>query len=213
MKSSTVRSGPARRSKGAMAAVGQMSKGPLREAKTSSANTLPAPVPKEFLNKLGEMHTAERELALALPLVAAAVQSKDLKKVLSAHLKETRGHVKALEQTATSLQVELPSKSCKQMTQLIKDAVKAIGKRLISGEQDQEFIGIGQKIERFEIASYTPLAEQARQLEFTHEHALLTSVLNQEKLAEELLGQLAAGKGPLDAVVKKASLKRATAEA
>ena len=169
-----------------MAAIGQITKGssgapkgekgkrfsrPLKEARTTSANRPPGPAPKEFLNKLGEMHTGERELTLALPLVIAAVESKDLKALLSLHLKETRGHLKALDRVAKSLGVELPCKSCKQMTQFIKEAVKVIGQRLVSGEQDAKFIAIGQKIERFEIASYTPLVGQAKENEFTHEHA------------------------------------------
>jgi len=46
-------------------------------------------------------------------------------------------------------------------------------------------------------------------MEFTHEAALLTSILNQEKLANELLGALGQGKGPLDKLVKKVSLEHA----
>jgi hypothetical protein len=48
-------------------------------------------------------------------------------------------------------------------------------------------------------------------MEFTHENALLRSVLNQEKLADELLGALGQGKGPLDKLVKKVSLEHAGA--
>jgi ferritin-like metal-binding protein YciE len=213
MKLSTVKSGANRSAKRTNAAVGQSSKGSLREAKTTSANTLPGPVPKAFLDKLGEMHTAERELTLALPLVVASAESKDLKALLNLHLKETRGHVRTLEQAATSLGVELPLKRCKQMTQHIKDAVKVIGKRLFSGQQDQELIAIGRKIEQFEIEAYRALAQEAEQREFTHEHALLRSILSQEELANELLGELQAGRGPLDRLVEKASLKRAGARA
>ena len=46
-------------------------------------------------------------------------------------------------------------------------------------------------------------------MEFTHEAALLTSILNQESLANELLGALGQGKGPLDKLVKKVSLEHA----
>jgi hypothetical protein len=41
------------------------------------------------------------------------------------------------------------------------------------------------------------------------ETALLTSILNQEKLANELLRALAQGKGPLNKLVKKVSLEHA----
>jgi hypothetical protein len=47
-------------------------------------------------------------------------------------------------------------------------------------------------------------------MEFTHETALLTSILDQEKLANELLGALWRGEGPLDKLVKKVSLEHAS---
>ena len=186
-------------------------RGHTRENKTTSTN-LPAELPKDFLNKLGEMHRAEKELTLALPLVAKAARSKDLKTLLRIHLKETRGHVKALENVARSLGKTLPSKRCKPMTKLIGEGVKVIGKRLISGDKDQELIGAGRKIEQFEIANYAPLCAEAERMEFTHEHAMLKSILNQEELANELLGALAQGRGPLDKLVKKVVLEHAGAD-
>ena len=183
-------------------------RGHTRENQTTSTS-VPSDVPRNFLTKLGEMHTAERELTLALPLVAKAAKSKDLKTLLRIHIKETKGHVKALEAVAKSLGRELPSESCKQMTKLIGEGVKIIAKRLVSGDKDQEIIGAGRKIEQFEIDNYTPLVAEADRMEFTHEVALLTSILNQEKLANELLGALGQGKGPLDKLVKKVSLEHA----
>ena len=87
--------------------------------------------------------------------------------------------------------------------------MKIIAKRLVSGDKDQELIGAGRKIEQFEIDNYTPLVAEADGMEFTHEAALLTSIRNQEKLANELLGALGQGKGPLDKLVKKVSLEHA----
>ena len=183
--------------------------GNTRANKTTSTRTPQGPLPPGFLNKLGEMHTAERELTLALPLIIVAAESKDLKTLLTLHLKETRGHVKALDQIAKSLGRELPTKGCKRMTQLIAEGVKVIGKRLVSGEQDAEFIRVGQKIERFEIENYQGLCATAEDHEYTHEQALLVSILNQEEMAEKLLGQL--GSAPLKTLIEKASLQRAGA--
>jgi ferritin-like metal-binding protein YciE len=183
-------------------------RGHTRENQTTSTS-VPSEVPKNFLNRLGEMHTAERELTLALPLVAKAAKSKDLKTLLQIHLKETKGHVKVLEDVAESLGTTLPSKSCKEMTKLITEGVKVIAQRLVSGDKDPELIRVGQDIEQFEIDNYTPLVAQAERMEFTHETALLTSILNQEKLANELLEALGQGRGPLDKLVKKVSLEHA----
>ena len=187
-------------------------RGHTRENQTTSTS-VPREVRSDFLNELGAMYTAERELTLALPLVEKAAKSKDLKTLLRIHIKETKGHVKTLEAVAKSLGRELPSESCNQMTRLIGQGVKIIAKRLVTGDKDKELIEAGRKIEQFEIDHYTPLVAEAERMEFTHEGALLTSILNQEKLANELLGALAQGKGPLDKLVKKVSLKHAGSSA
>ncbi len=181
--------------------------------KTTSKGAPPASVPRNFVNELGEMHTAERELTLALPMMAAAAKSNDLKKLLQIHLKETRAHVKAIDEVAKHLGVSLPMKGCKRMTQLVTEGVKVIAKRMVTSQQDAEIIGVGQKVEQFEIESYRKLCATAKQESYTHELALLTSVLNQEKLASELLSALASGKGPLKQLVEKASLGKMKAAA
>ena len=86
--------------------------------------------------------------------------------------------------------------------------MKVIAKRLICRDEDQELMGVGRKIEKFEIANYTPLCAEAERMELTDEHALLTSILNQEKQANELLGALGQGKGPLKLVLASAIAKR-----
>ena len=180
--------------------------GHTRENKTTSIN-VPGEVPQNFLNKLAEMHTAEEELTGALLLLAKAAKAKDLKTLLLIHLRETIGHVKVLEKVGKSLRGKLPSKGCKQMTNMITEGVKVIAKRLVSGDQDQELIGVARKIEQFEIANYSPLCAEAERMEFTYENALLRSILNQEKQANELLGALGQGKGPLD-ILALASIAR-----
>ena len=171
---------------------------------------MPTEVPRRFLDKLGEMHSSEQQLTLALPLVAAAAHSKDLKTLLQIHLKETKGHVKTLEDVAKSLGTSLPSRSCSEMTKLVTEGVKVIAKRIVTGDRDKELIGVGRKIEQFEINNYSALLAEADRMEFTHETALLTSILDQEKLANELLGALWRGEGPLDKLVKKVSLEHAS---
>jgi len=115
--------------------------------------------------------------------------------LLQIHLKETRGHVKVLEDVAESLGTTLPSVSYKEMTKLITEGVKVIAQRLVSGDKDQELIGVGRKIERFEIDKYTPPIAQAERMEFTHETALLTSILNRKSWQTNCWGHSGKEKG------------------
>jgi uncharacterized protein DUF892 len=59
-------------------------RGHTKENQTTSTSVAKE-VPRNFLNKLGEMHMAEKELTRALPLVAKAAKSKDLKTLLRVH--------------------------------------------------------------------------------------------------------------------------------
>lgn len=203
---------PSRQENAAMGGITKGSTGPThttQENKTTSTNFPQAPVPETVLNTLAEMHAAEKELTYALPLMAKEATAEDLKTLLKMHLQETEGHVKTVEAIADSLGQKLPVKSCKAMTQLIEKGEKEVLAKSDSSEKDAAIMAAGQKIEQFEIEAYTPLCATAKNNEWTHELALLTSILNQEKLAKELLAGLAAGKGPLQKLVEKASLQHA----
>ena len=184
----------------------------IMRTRTTSTNFPQKPVPKDFLNKLGEMHTGEQELTLALPLIIKSASSRDLKALLQIHLNETKGHVKCLEAVAESLGEKMPRRRCKPMTKLIGQGVKAMARKLVSSNGDSDLIAAGRKIEQFEINSYRGLCSTAKEKNYAHELALLSSVLNQEKLADELLAGLAEGKAPLKKLVERASLKRAGAQ-
>jgi ferritin-like metal-binding protein YciE len=200
------------------AAIGALSKGSdsashkTRANQTTSTGSPKTPVSEDFLEKLGEMHDAEKQLTRALPILEIAAGSEDLKKLLGIHLKETRNHVTTLEEIAESLGTNLPEKRCQPIRDMITEAEIALAKTLVSAaERDPTIIAAGRKVEQFEIAAYTPLCQSAKEHEWTHELALLTSILNQEKLADELLAGVGQGKEPLDKLVEKASLARASA--
>lgn len=178
--------------------------------RSSDGNARPA-IPQTFVNSLASMRTGERELALAIPILTAAAESSDLKTLLKIHLKETQGHAKTLEAIARDLVVDLPSKARPPIRKLVGAGVKVVGRRLMSSAQDKELIDVGRQIEQFEINSYTALCDTAERLGLSHALALLTSILHQEQLAYELLGALAAGKGPIKPLAMQASLRRGRA--
>jgi ferritin-like metal-binding protein YciE len=157
---------------------------------------------------LAEIQDGEKQLTLALPLIRAAATSDDLKVLLELHLKETKGHVRTTTEVAESLGKELPHKSCLPMRELIKEGIKVIAKKLSSSDQDAALIAMGQKIEQYEIGIYTMLCSRAEEMGCIHEVALLTSTLNQEKMANELLAGLAQGKLSLQKLIEQTSLKK-----
>ena len=200
------------------AEIGAITKGSDGAGHTTQANQSTStgspqtPVSDDFLEKLGEMHDAEKQLTRALFLMEAAAESEDLKTLLGVHLKETEGHVRSLEELAAGVGKELPDKKCQPVRDMITEAEKELAKSLVnSKDRDTIILNAGRQAEQFEITAYTPLCATARAHDWTHENAILTSILNQEKLANELLAGVAEGKESLHELIKRVSLEHAAA--
>jgi ferritin-like metal-binding protein YciE len=178
------------------------------QPKSYERNSTNEPLHDLFLQELGRMHDAEKKLALALPLVAKAARSDDLKNLVEIHLKETQGHVDSIQKVAESLGEELPNLSCKAMNKLIKEVVTTLTKNLISPARDIAVIAVAQKIEHYEIAAYGTLCTWAKQLGYIHELDLLISTLRQEKTADELLTGIAQRSGSLAELIGKHVLEK-----
>lgn len=164
-----------------------------------------------FLNQLAEMRDAESKLAKALPLVGKAAKSEELKEVVAIHTMETKGHVECIDQVADSLGRKLPKVKSAAMNGLIKETAALILKNHASTYLDDILIAAAQRIEHFEIASYGTLCAWARKLGYVHEYALLTSNLDQEKLADALLAGLAAHSAPLPELIRRIEKRLASA--
>src|SRR3954470_16282095 len=150
-----------------------------------------------FLNELARMKSSEKKLALALPLVRAAAQAANLKELVKVHLKETKGHADTIEQIAETLDEKLPHKSSTAMTGLLKEVVKLMASERKSRERDNALIASAQKIEHYEISAYGTLCSWAKRMGYGLELAQLKSILDQEKLADALLSDLATSGAPL----------------
>src|SRR5690348_14450807 len=68
-----------------------------------------------FLDELADVYSAEQQLTKALPKLAKAAESDELREALEQHLEETEEHLSRLEQVAESLDETLKKKTCKAM--------------------------------------------------------------------------------------------------
>ncbi len=181
-----------------------------RAHQTTSTGSPATPVSGEFWERLGEMLDAEEQLTKALFLMEKAAKSPDLKTLLGVHLKETEAHARSLEELAATSRQNLPDKKCQPVRDLISEAEKALAKSLVSSaDRDAIIIDAGRKAEQFEISSYTQLCATAEEHDWTHENAVLASILNQEKLADELLAGVAEGKESLHQLIERVTLAHA----
>src|ERR1700746_403047 len=74
-----------------------------------------------YIDELKDMYNAENQLVKALPKMAKAASSDELRKGFEQHLEQTRGHVQRLEQILKSLDDSPKGKKCAGMEGLVKE--------------------------------------------------------------------------------------------
>ena len=136
-----------------------------------------------FLEELGTIYDAEKQLLKALPKMAQAAEHEDLRHAFEEHLEHTEGQVERLEQLFEIIGGEPQAKSCKAMEGLIKESEQLIKEH----HGDAALICAAQKVEHYEIASYGSLQSWARLLGEEEAADLLEESLDEERDADEVL--------------------------
>jgi ferritin-like metal-binding protein YciE len=144
-----------------------------------------------FELKLQGLYDAEKQLLKALPKLAHAATDPQLRMSLEKHLRETEGQVARLEQVAASLELDLDGPTCKAMEGLIKEADQLLSFNASDEVMDAAIISAAQGVEHYEIAQYGTVVHFAKRLGHQAEAVLLSSILAEEKNANESLNQLA----------------------
>src|ERR1700722_3802470 len=114
-----------------------------------------------FLDELADIYDAEHQTVKALPKMAEAATCDKLKKVILAHLKETEGHVKKLEQVFQSFGEKAKGKTCKATVGLLEEGDGIAANFKGSPAINAALISAAQKVEHYETASYGCLHEWA----------------------------------------------------
>ncbi len=141
--------------------------------------------------ELKDLYSAEKQLVEALPDIAEAASSKDLKEAVNEHLEETRGHVKRLEQVFEAIGVEPESEHCDGMEGLISEGSEVAEATGDGDARDAALIGAAQRVEHYEIAAYGTARTLAQQLGHDEAAKLLDQTLDEESAADEKLTQIA----------------------
>src|SRR4051812_5070109 len=79
-----------------------------------------------FLHELKDLYDAEHQLTEALPQMADAAASSDLRTVFNSHLLETREHINRLKQVFQRIGQEPERQTCPAMKGLVKEGSEAI---------------------------------------------------------------------------------------
>jgi ferritin-like metal-binding protein YciE len=146
---------------------------------------------KLFLSELQDIYHAEGQLLKALPEMANAASSEELKQAFENHLKETEGHVDRLEEIFELLGESAKGKVCHGMKGLIEEGSEIMEEDGEDSVLDAGIIVAAQKVEHYEIAAYGSVRTFAELLGQSEVVELLQTTLDEESAANELLNSLA----------------------
>jgi len=144
-----------------------------------------------FVDELKDLYSAETQLTKALPKMAKAASSKELKAGFEKHLKQTEGHVERLEQICEELEVSPKGKKCKAMEGLIEEGSEVIEEDAEPEVKDAALIAAAQRVEHYEIAGYGCVRTYAKLLGHSSAMKLLQQTLDEEGDTDKALSKLA----------------------
>jgi len=144
-----------------------------------------------YVNELKDLYSAENQLVKALPKMAKAANSEELRNGFEKHLEQTKGHVERLEKIFESLDETAKGKKCMGMEGLVKEGTEVMGEDFEGAVMDAALISAAQRVEHYEIAAYGAVRQFARILGESEHETLLNEILEEEKQTDEKLTTLA----------------------
>jgi ferritin-like metal-binding protein YciE len=144
-----------------------------------------------LVDEVKDMYNAEKQLTKALPKLAKAANSDELRTALENHLEETQNQVTKLERVFELLDETIRGKHCAGMAGIIEEGADVLEEDFEDAVMDAAIIAAAQKTEHYEIGSYGTMIAWAEALELTEVAGILTEILNEEKAADEKLSAIA----------------------
>jgi ferritin-like metal-binding protein YciE len=144
-----------------------------------------------FVDELRDIYDAEKQLTKALPKMAKAAASDQLRAAFEEHLEITRMHLERAEEVFKLMDMAARGKPCEGMKGLIEEGAEKIEELETGSTLDAALIASAQKVEHYEIATYGTLATFADVLNMQEAKDLLGQTLEEEKEADEKLTGIA----------------------
>ena len=107
-----------------------------------------------FADEIKDLYSAETQIVKALPKMAKAASSPELKQAFEEHLEQTKEHVERLEEVCEKLDLTPKGKKCKAMQGLLEEGSEIISEGGEPMVLDAALIAAAQRVEHYEIAGY-----------------------------------------------------------
>jgi ferritin-like metal-binding protein YciE len=144
-----------------------------------------------YLEQLKDLHSAESQLTKALPKMAKAANSPELKSAFTEHLAETKEQLARLDEIGEKLKKSLTGHTCAAMKGLIEEGAEWMEEDAAPEVMDAGLIAAAQRVEHYEMAGYGTVHNFAELLGEDDAAELLSETLEEEKAANDKLTTLA----------------------
>lgn len=144
-----------------------------------------------FEETLKDIYFAEKKIVTALPKMAKAAQSDELRAAFEKHLEETEGQVERLEEIFKLIDKPARGKTCPGILGIIEEGQEVMKEFKGSDALDAGLVAGAQAVEHYEITRYGTLIAWAEQLGLDEVAGLLKETLEEEEATDEALTALA----------------------
>lgn len=151
-----------------------------------------------YVEQLKDMYSAEKQILEALPKMAEAASTPELRQAFEQHLQETEGQFERVRAILDELDENPGNKVCKAMQGLVEEGNEVMKKEGTPKARDAALLLAAQKVEHYEIATYGGIRAYARTLGYDDAAETIDEILDQEYEADQKLDDIAEG-GVLDA--------------
>jgi ferritin-like metal-binding protein YciE len=142
-----------------------------------------------LVDQLKDLYSAETQITKALPKMAKAASSPDLKQGFLLHLSQTKEHAVRLKAICEALEEKATGKKCMATAGLVEEGQEAIDENATAEAKDVMLIAAAQRVEHYEIAGYTSAISLAKALGLTSAVKTLSTTLSEEVATDAKLSK------------------------
>jgi ferritin-like metal-binding protein YciE len=144
-----------------------------------------------YIDELAHLYDGETQMIRTLPRLAEAAHAPELREALIKHCAESRLHLERLELIFTHWGERRRSRPCSGIAGIVQEADNRLHEEATDDVRDAAIIGVAQRIEHYEIATYGCARTYARRLNRPDEARLLQETLEEEGRSDHRLTEIA----------------------
>src|SRR5580698_8863662 len=143
-----------------------------------------------FVDELRDIYNAEQQLIKALPKMAKAATSEELRSGFEEHLEQTKEHAARIEKIFSGMGEPVKGKKCKGMEGIVAEGGEVMSEDYEGAVMDAALISAAQRVEHYEMAAYGAVHAYAELMGESEAESLLRQTLDEEKETDQKLTEL-----------------------